>query len=274
MKKIKKIGMYAFLSIAAFVSLFPFIWMIVSTTNRSIDITRGRLFPGNYFIENLSNLIERTDLVNAFYNSAMIAIVTTVLALFFSSLAGYGFEIYRSKARDRVFSLLLASMMVPFTAIMIPLFRMFADISRHFPALGLNTPAAVILPSITTAFLIFFFRQNAKMFSKELLDAGRIDGLTEFGLFIKVFVPTMKSTYATAAIIAFMGNWNNFLWPLIVLRTPEHQTLPLLISIVNSGTNPDFGVAMLAVVIATLPIAIVFFVFQRYFVAGMTGSIK
>ena len=272
--KAKRIFTYVFLSIVAFVSIFPFFWMLVSSTNASVDVTKGRLLPGSAFIDNFNKLIDSTNLVQALGNSAIISVVSTLLALFIGSMAGYGFEVYRTKSRDIVFNILLLSMMIPFAAIMVPLYRMFATISGVAPVIGINTMAAVILPTIATAFLIFFFRQNTKMFPKDLLEAGRIDGLSEFGIFLKIYMPTMKTTYAAAAIITFMSSWNNYLWPLIVLQTPDQQTIPLLISNLGAGYSPDYGVIMTAIVIATLPTAIVFFIMQKHFVAGMVGSVK
>jgi lactose/L-arabinose transport system permease protein len=126
------------------------------------------------------------------------------------------------------------------------------------------------------AFLLWVgcFLQNDKMFPKDMLEAGRIDGLTELGIFFKIFMPTMKTTYAAAGIITFMSSWNSYLWPLIVLQSPSQKTIPLLISNLGSGYAPDYGLIMLAIVIATLPTAIVFFVMQKRFVAGMMGSVK
>lgn len=274
MSKFKTIFSYLFLTVAAICSIFPFLWMIVSATNKSVDVTKGRLLPGTNFSENLHNLLSTVDLTTAFMNSAKIAIATTVLSLIISSLAGYGFEIYRSKKKDFVFNILLLSMMIPFAAIMIPLFRMFGTISATLPFIGIDTLSAAVLPTITTAFLIFFFRQNTKMFPRDIIEAGRIDGLSELGIFFKLYLPTMKTTYAAAAIITFMASWNNYMWPLVVLQSPENHTIPLLISMLGSSYTPDFGVTMLAVVIATLPTAIVFFVLQKHFVAGMMGSVK
>lgn len=270
----KRIFTYVFLSIVAFISIFPFFWMIVSATNKSVDVTRGTLLPGSALIENINKLLDTTNLIQALGNSAIISIVSTILALLIGSMAGYGFEVFRTKSRDVVFNILLMSMMIPFAAIMIPLYRMFATISSVAPVIGINTMASVIIPTITTAFLIFFFRQNTKMFPKDLLEAGRIDGLSELGIFLKIYMPTMKTTYAAAAIITFMSSWNNYLWPLIVLQTPDQQTIPLLISNLGAGYAPDYGVIMTAVVIATLPTALVFFIMQKHFVAGMVGSVK
>jgi lactose/L-arabinose transport system permease protein len=191
-----------------------------------------------------------------------------------ASLAGYGFEIYKSKAKDFVFNVLLLSMMIPFAALMVPLFRMFGIISQSVPMIGMDTLTAVVLPTVTTAFLIFFFRQSTKMFPKDIIEAGRIDGLTELGIFLRIYIPTMKTSYAAAAIITFMSSWNSYLWPLVILQSPEKQTIPLLISNLGSSYAPDFGVIMTAIVIATLPVALIFFIMQKHFVAGMMGSVK
>jgi lactose/L-arabinose transport system permease protein len=271
---LKKVFSYGVLIIAAIVSIFPFLWMVVSATNKSVDVTQGRILPGNHLVENFKNLLTTVDIVPALINSAKISISTTILSLLIASLAGYGFEIFKSKSKDVVFNILLISMMIPFAALMVPLFRMFGTISQTVPFLGIDTLTAVVLPTITTAFLIFFFRQSTKMFPKDILEAGRIDGLSELGVFLRIYVPTMKTTYAAAAIITFMASWNNYLWPLVVLQSPENQTIPLLISNLGSSYSPDFGVIMMAIVIATLPAALIFFIMQKHFVAGMMGSVK
>lgn len=278
-KKINIISIikYVFLSILAFVSIFPFIWMIIAITNKSVDVTRGKLIPGTYFFENLKNLLA-SDLryMTAFKNSLIVAVITTTLAMIVSSLAGYAFEVYNTKTRDKVFNFILLSMMIPFAALMVPLFRLFSKFKGIglLKGVSLNTQGSVIIISVATAFLIFFFRQNTKSFPKDLIEAARIDGLGEFGIFFRIYMPTMKSTYAAAIIVTFMTSWNNYLWPLIALQSPERRTLPLVISALGSSYTPDYGMIMTAVVIATLPTAIIFFLMQKHFVAGMTGSVK
>ncbi|WP_312645410.1 carbohydrate ABC transporter permease [Hydrogenoanaerobacterium sp.] len=265
---IKRAFQYLFLSVTAFVSIFPFFWMIVGATNASVDVTKGKLTFGSQLIDNVLKAVKTTNIVSGVRNSFFVAIVATVLAIFVSSLAGYGFEIFKSKGRNKVFNLLLLSMMIPFAALMIPLYRMFSELGL------LNRFSAIIIPSISTAFLIFFFRQNTKSFPRELLQAARIDGLGELGIFLKIYFPTMKSTYAAAGIITFMNMWNSYMWPLIALQTNEKKTLPLIIATLNSSYTPDYGVIMVSIVIATIPSAIVFFVMQKSFVEGMTGSVK
>lgn len=274
MKKVIKFLKYLFLGISSFLGIFPFLWMIISMTNKSVDVTKGRLIPGTFLIENIRALFESGEIVTAMINSTIIAVISTLLTLLISSLAGYAFEIYRTKMRDWIFNFLLLSMMIPFAAIMIPLYRFFGRIGSVLPVFGINTFAAVILPTLTTGFFIFLFRQNTKMFQKELIDAARIDGVSEIGIFFRIYIPTMKTSYASAAIIAFMNSWNNYLWPLVVLQSPEKQTIPLFISNLGSGYAPDYGVIMAAIAITTLPTALVFFFMQKHFVSGMLGSVK
>ncbi|MBP2000109.1 lactose/L-arabinose transport system permease protein [Paenibacillus shirakamiensis] len=268
MKKITPIMVHTFLILASIISLFPFLWMLMGMTNTSSDILKGKFGFGSMLMDNIHKLQGMTHLGAAFYNSTIIAVVGTIITLFLSSMAGYGFEIYHSKAKSRLFGLLMLSMMMPFAAVMIPLFRMFSNMGL------LNTPTAVVLPSITTAFMIFFFLQNTKSFPRELLQAGRVDGLNEWRLFTLIYVPTMKPTYAAAAIITFMNYWNSFLWPLIALQTQDKKTLPLVVSSLASSYNPDYGIIMVAIVVTTLPSVVIFFLLQKQFVQGMLGSVK
>lgn len=267
---------YGFLSVAAFVSVFPFLFMLLGVTNKSIDISTGNLKIGQEFLTNLSNLLSNDlNFQRAFLNSLLVSLITTICALIISSIAGYGFEIYRSKKSDKLFNFILLSMMVPFASLMIPLYRMFGQLNKiGLSNFGLNSYFSVIIPAVSTAFLIFFFRQNAKAFPKELVEAARIDGLSEIGIFFKIFMPAAKNTYAAGAIITFMSSWNNYLWPLVAFQSPEKRTLPLVLSAMGASYTPDYGMMMVGIVISTLPTAIIFFVMQKQFVQGMLGSIK
>jgi lactose/L-arabinose transport system permease protein len=259
---------YLLLSVAAFISVFPFFWMIVGATNSSADIVKGKANFGSELFNNAATFFAQVDVPRIFFNSAFIAIVGTVLTLLISSLAGYGFEMFRSRVRERIFALLLLLLSIPFAALMVPLFVMFSQ------ARLVNTYVAVILPTIASIFIIFYFRQATKAFPGELRDAARIDGLKEWQIFVFVYLPVMRSTYAAATIIVFMANWNNYLWPLIVLQTAENKTITLIISSMTSAYVPNYGVTLFATVLATLPTLIIFFVLQRRFVEGMLGAVK
>lgn len=267
-RKVTVLFKYIFLILVSIISIFPLYWMIVSGTNRSVDVIAGRMIPGTYLLENLRSLLDTTILSTAMLNSIRNALVSTILNVLVCSVAGYGFEKYRDKKKDHLMSVLLLSMMVPTAATVIPLFRMFGQIGL------LNTTVGCILPTVSTAFMIFMFRQAARSFPDEIIEAARIDGVGEWGIYFKMFFPIMKSTYAAAAIVSFMNAWNSYMWPLIVLQDENAKTMPILISGLTSRYTIDYGSMMLAVTISTIPMLIIFFVLQKNFVEGITGSVK
>ena len=259
---------YVFLGVAAFLSLFPFFWMMISSTNTSIDIISGKTSFGGAFATNIANFFTLVDVPLVFWNSAKVAVLATLSTIVVSSLAGYGFEMFKSKARDRVYSLVLLTLMVPFAALMIPLFMMMAKTGL------INTHVAIVLPTVASAFIIFYFRQSTKAFPTELRDAAKVDGLKEWQIFLYIYVPVMRSTYAAALVIVFMTNWNSYLWPLIELQSNETKTITLVVSSLASAYYPYYGEVMIGTILATLPTLIIFFLMQRQFVQGMLGSVK
>ena len=267
-RTLRRAAVYAFLGVTALLSLFPFVWMTISASNVSSEISKGRMSFGPALLENYAKFAASYDVGLVFWNSAKIALLASLFTLIVCSFAGYGFEVFRSKLRERVYRGVLLSMMVPFAALMIPMFILMASADL------LDTHLAVILPTIASAYLIFYFRQSSKAFPPELREAARIDGLKEWQIFLFVYVPVMRSTYAAAFIIVFMAAWNSFLWPLIVLQSNELKTITLVLSSLNSAYKPDYGVVMVATVLATLPTLTVFFAMQRRFVEGMLGSVK
>ena len=259
---------YIFLVIVAFFSVFPFYWMISAATNESIDVARGKLAIGGHFMENFHNLVSGNDLWGAMGNSALYAITQTVLAILICSLAGFGFELYHDKKKDILFSVLLLAMMIPQVATMIPLFKLLSG------AKLLNSVWGFVLPSLSTPFLIMMFRQNSRNFPIDVMEAARIDGLSEIGIFVKMYMPMMKATYAAAAVITFMNAWNSYLWPKVIMTTPDSQTMPMLISNLASGYTTDYGMLMVGVLFCSIPTMIVFFILQKQFAEGITGAVK
>ena len=259
---------YIFLCVVCFFSVFPFLWMISASTNMSVEIIKGKVFFGTYLFENIKSLVATYHIGRAFWNSMRNSLLGTIISLFVCSMAGYGFQIYRDRAKERLMGILLLSMMVPFASIMVPLFRMFSQ------AYLLDTTAGFILPSISTAFLIFFFRQSTVSFPMEIVQAARVDGLGEFGIYARVYLPVMAPTFAAAAIVTFMNHWNNYIWPLIIMQSQKSQTMPLLTSSMIAGYTTDYGMLMVAVTIYTLPTILLFVTQQKRFVAGVLGSVK
>lgn len=266
--KIRNFFMYVFLIIVSFISVFPLYWMVSTATNKSAEVISGRLVPGTYFMENLKNLLANQNVGGAFANSVKYSVILTLVSLVVSSLAGYGFEIYHDKVKDGVMSVILLAMMVPFVATMIPLFQMFSK------AGWLNTTIGFILPTISTPFLIMMFRQSARSFPHDIMEAARIDGLSEIRIFFQMFIPTMRSTYAAAMTITFMNAWNSYLWPKVIMTDATSQTMPMVVANLTQGYVTDYGMLMLAVLICTLPTAIVFFCLQNAFAEGITGAVK
>ena len=202
------------------------------------------------------------------FNSFRNALILTAISMLVCSLAGYAFEVYHDKGKDILMTVLLIAMMLPFVAIMIPLFKMFS--TWHM----VNNYWAFILPSISTPFLIMMFRQAARSFPTDIIEASRIDGLSELGIFFRMFVPTMKSTYGAAITVTFMNAWNNYMWPKIIFQGDNQTTMPMLVANLLGAYTVDYGMLMLGVLICTLPTAIIFFFLQksftnRYYNAGM-----
>ena len=268
MTKFKQIISYTILVIASFLSAFPLYYMLCGATNQSIDVVRGQLIPGTYLIENFKTLVDMQNLGLAMFNSFRNAIVITVVTLLICSIAGYGFEIYHDKGKDILMSILLLAMMLPFVAIMIPLFKMFTSWKL------VNTWIALALPSISTPFMIMLFRQAARSFPHDIIEAARLEGLSEIQIFFRMFIPVMKSTYGAAMTVTFMNAWNNYLWPTIILQDSKAITMPMLVANLKSGYSVDYGMLMLGVLICTLPTAIIFLCLQKSFANGITGAVK
>lgn len=268
MKKIKNFGVYFVLIFVSLISIFPLYWMIAASTNNSTDILGGKLVLGARLLTNFNNLLERQNLGRAFGNSLLYSCILSVLSLLVCSIAGYAFEVYHDKAKDALMSILLLGMMVPFAATLIPLFRLFTGFHLQ------STWIAYVLPTISTPFLIMMFRQSARSFPLELIEAARIDGLNELQIFIRIFMPTMRSTYAAAMTVTFMNAWNNYLWPKVIMMSDTSQTMPMLVANLSTGYSIDYGVLMLGVLICSLPTGILFLILQKNFANGIVGAVK
>lgn len=259
---------YLFLTAVAVLSVFPLLWMAISATNDSQTVLSGTLLPGTHLVENYRNLMANQDVWGAMKNSMVYSLGQTFLSLIICSLAGYGFEVFHTRSKDRLMSVLLLAMMVPFAATMVPLFQMMSKMGY------LNTAIGFILPTVSTPFLIMMFRQSARSFPHDIVEAARIDGLGEIGIFTRMFFPTMRSTYAAAMTITFMNAWNNYLWPKVIMQTNDSITMPMLTANLIAGYVTDYGMLMLAVLLSTLPTVVIFFLLQRSFAEGIAGAVK
>ena len=266
---------YIFLSLFSLFSVFPLYWMATAATNSRVDVARGKIWFGTQAATNFKNLVATaaaqgggSSLKSFMGNSFLYATVQTILCIFICSLAGYGFELYHDEWKDRLFAVLLMAMMIPGVATMIPLFTMMSRL--HF----LNKVWGFVLPTVSTPFMIMMFRQNSRNFPVDIMEAARIDGLSEFSIFFHMYVPVMKATYAAAAVITFMNAWNAYLWPRVVLTDNKAQTMPILIANMSNGYTVDYGMLMMGVLFCSVPTMVIFFILQKQFAEGITGSVK
>ena len=212
---IKKICVYFLLILAAFLSLFPFYFMFVSGTNSNQAILAAppRLIPGSMLAQNFSVLIEKMDIFRVAFNTLFLSAVFVLLAVILFSSAGYVLAKYEFKGKGIIFGFIMVSMMIPAQVMYVPLFQMFVSAGMT------NTYASVILPSLANAFGIFLMRQNMVNFPTALIEAARIDGYSEFQIFLNIVLPNVKPALSALVIYMFTTMWNNFMWPLIVLET-------------------------------------------------------
>jgi len=259
---------YVVLSALAIVFAFPLVWMISTAFKPAGEIFNPgiNLIPTHLTLDNYRFAFSAAPLLRNFFNSVFIAATTTALSLFVSSLAGFAFAKLEFPGKRGLFLIMIGTLMVPSLVGILPLFVIISKLG------WVDTYQAVIVPSIASAFGIFFMRQYIQSIPNELLDAARIDGLRDysFGLYWRIVVPLIKPALATLSIIGFMGSWNNFMWPLIVLRSSAMYTIVVAVAALPSAQfNTPYGPIMAGTTIAVVPLIILFLVFQRQFVAGV-----
>lgn len=202
-------------------------------------------------------------------NSLILTLVSVVLTLFVCYIVAYGLTMYNYKLKNFLFFLVIATMMVPFEILILPLYKEMISLKL------IDTMAGVVLPGICGASTIFFFRQYMTGLPKELLDAGRIDGATEYGICFKIMLPITKPAFAAMSILCAMGAWNNVLWPMLVFRSAEKFTLPIGLNTLLTPYGNNYDVLIAGSMFGIIPVFIVFLCFQRYFIEGMTaGAVK
>ena len=218
---------------------------------------------------NYRNLWKTVPYNRYFVNSVFIATASTLLTLFFCSLGGYAFAKYKFRGQKILFGILLASMMVPFQVLLVPLFGLMYDIG------WLNSYKAIVIPFSVGAFGVFLMRQFIVTIPSELLDAARIDGCSEFGIYYRIVLPIIKPALGALTIYSFLGSWNGYLWPLIILRDEAKYTLPIGLANLVGIYRQDYGMLMAGTLLSLMPIVILFLAMQREFVQGITlGGVK
>jgi arabinosaccharide transport system permease protein len=262
-----------FMVFAAF-ALFPLVTLTIASFKPAQELMRFglnlKISPEIFSFKNYVYLFTGDSLYLTWYkNSLIITAVYTVLCLLFSSMVGYGLAVYNFRFRNLIFALVLVTMMVPLEIIMLPLYKLAINLKL------INSMWGVILPFVVAPLPIFFFRQYASGLPKDFLDAARVDGTTEFGTYFRIMMPLMAPAFSSMAILQALFCWNNFLWPLIVLRTTEQLTIPIGLATLLTPYGNNFDMLISGAVMAIIPILIVFLFFQKYFIEGMTaGGVK
>ncbi|MFR9146673.1 MAG: carbohydrate ABC transporter permease [Mediterraneibacter sp.] len=273
-KLVVKICMIVLFLLIAIMVLLPFWAIFVGTFQEgSMLIRYGLNLKLDFSAANFDNWImlftDSGDYFTWFFNSVFLTVAQVVLTLLISAFVAYGFAAYEFRFKNFFFICVLLIMSVPFEMIMLPLYVQINDMGLS------DSYAAVLLPFIANAMTIFFFRQYLMGMPKEIIEAGRIDGATEYGIFFKLIMPIMKPSFAAMAILNGMNSWNNFLWPLLVLRSSDKYTLPIGLNTLITPYGNNYDLLIVGSFFSVLPILILFLCFQKYFIEGMTaGAVK
>jgi arabinosaccharide transport system permease protein len=274
-KQVKLTAVVIILAFFAFFALAPFFFMLVSSFKPGDQIIKNgisaRLDLDIMTFKNYKTLFtERNGIYLYWYkNSVLITTIQTAVAVFLSSLVGYGLAVYDFKGKNILFVLVLILMMVPIEILILPLYKLSITLKI------IDTYAGVMLPFIVPPVAVFFFRQFAVGLPMELIDAARIDGASEFGIFFKIMMPLMKPAFGAMIILQAMFSWNAFVWPLIVLRSNENFTLPIGLASLITPYGNSYDMLFSGAVISVVPIIILFMFKQNSFISGLTvGGVK
>jgi len=259
------------LVVIAVTTLLPLLWMVMASFMPSGDASSvpPPFFPRTVTLDQYIGLFTRLHLGRSLFNSTLLAVAVTLISLVVNSMAGYAFAKYRFRGRAPLFKLLIASMVIPAQVTMLPLFLLLNKMGL------INTYFGVIIPGMASIFGIFLIRQFAMSIPDSLLEAARMDGAGDFRIYWSVILPLCKPILVTLAIFTFMGTWNDFLWPLIVMTDDSMYTLPVALANLAGEHVQDTELMMAGSVMTVLPVLVVFALVQRYYLAGiMAGSIK
>jgi multiple sugar transport system permease protein len=274
-KRLLGASLFVLAAVVTLVSLFPIYWMFVSSLRPQADLfgSKVELFPRRISLEQYQYAFKAKPLVRIMFNTLFVSASRTLFSLFLCSLAGFAFAKLRFPGNRVLFLILLFTMLIPFEAMIIPSFIIVVQLG------WLNTYYPLIVPAAASAFGIFFLRQYIKTIPDELVDAARIDGCGYFGIYHRVMLPTIKPALVTLAIFVFKVAWDDFLWPLIVIRKEIMQVMMVAIRtlppLAEGDRNVPWGAIMAASSLSVLPLMVLFLVLQREFMSGATtGAIK
>ncbi|GIO43369.1 carbohydrate ABC transporter permease [Paenibacillus apis] len=262
---------FIIMTLVSLATMFPLFWLFSSSLKdiSEIFVNPPMWIPKVFHWENFTELFVNRKFGIITWNSFLLATTSTVIALVFCSLAGFAFAKYHFKGKNFLFIMVLASLMIPHEATMVPLFSIYKGMGL------IDNIWGVILPDLANAFGIFFMRQYCSALPEEMLEAARMDGCTEFKLFRRIVLPNLKSGFAGLGIILFVKQWNNFLWPSVILRSQENMTLSVALKALEDSNNTPYHLIMAGSVISVVPLLIIVLIFQKQLIAGMIeGAVK
>ncbi|KHE72873.1 carbohydrate ABC transporter permease [Halobacillus sp. BBL2006] len=245
----------------------PFIWMISSSFKPESEVLAipPTIIPDNPTIENYINLFTNMNFA-VYLRNTLVIVFFSFIGLLFNAMAGYGFAKYNFKGREKIFYIVLATMMIPGQVTMIPVYLLL-----NYMGLT-NTMTGIVLPGLAVAFSIFLFRQFMTTIPDDLIEAARLDGAGEFYIFFRLVVPIAKPIFAVQGILTFIAGWNSFLWPLIIANDESLYTLSVGLSLLQGQYANNFALQMAGAAFMVVPIIIIFAFFQKYIVEGFTMS--
>jgi multiple sugar transport system permease protein len=263
---------YLVVTVALVMVIAPFAWMVLGSFKGEGELRRvpPTWLPESASLDNYTQLFAQLDFGTYFVNSAIVAVVVTAGNLLFCSMLGYALAMLNFPGKRVLLLLVLATLMIPGVVTFVPLFVLVANAGL------IDSLPGLFLPFLATPFGVFLMRQFISGLPPDLLDAGRVDGASELGIFARIILPLCGPALATLGILTFLGSWNNFLWPLVVAQTEKTYTLPVALALYSTGqNNTQYGLLLAGACVVVLPLLIVFLVFQRHFIEGIaTTGIK
>ncbi|HBJ9977612.1 TPA: carbohydrate ABC transporter permease [Listeria monocytogenes] len=262
-----QIAVITILTVGGFFMILPFIWMVLSSLKTDAEILKipPTIWPETFTLDNFTKLFTEMDFA-IYLKNTLIIVFFSFFGLFLNAMAGYGFAKFKFKGKNKLFYLVLATMMIPGQVTMIPVYLLLN-------AAGLtNTMTGIVLPGLVGAFGIFLFRQFMSTISDDLLEAARLDGASEFYIFWRIVIPISRPVLAVQGILTFIAGWNSFLWPLIIANDEKFYTLSVGLQLLQGQYGSNYALQMAGATFMVIPIILIFMTFQKYILKGFNVS--
>ncbi|EHZ8137298.1 carbohydrate ABC transporter permease [Listeria innocua] len=262
-----QIAVITILTVGGFFMILPFIWMVLSSLKTDAEILKipPTIWPETFTLDNFTKLFTEMDFA-IYLKNTLIIVFFSFFGLFLNAMAGYGFAKFKFKGKNKLFYLVLATMMIPGQVTMIPVYLLLN-------AAGLtNTMTGIVLPGLVGAFGIFLFRQFMSSISDDLLEAARLDGASEFYIFWRIVIPISRPVLAVQGILTFIAGWNSFLWPLIIANDEKFYTLSVGLQLLKGQYGSNYALQMAGATFMVIPIILIFMTFQKYILKGFNVS--